>query len=342
LFAAHDYSSSADRLAILVWLVPSIAMGCPFVSYFYVAVCQVGSTHVMKLVLQAALGHGVDSDSDPVLEWAEYLVSSIAGYTMITRCMESLSGTDPASHHTSEQCVLAELLVSACGFDRDGAPITEPDTAHLLLQLDVPILLDLMHSYGVLSKPLVAASTPEHEQIHRRLILDAKRGLLLLFATGILQLRADLVWDKALESYIAEQLLPQVIQDVAGVDKLSSTAHCPVGFKSTAVRFIANAASHGATVFKDGVLACDGVGVVLNQCKVDPHNPMLREWALLAVKHMTEDHVGIQEYISSMQAITVAQTPELAALGVKADLTPEGKVQIRKKVASDGGGVEGK
>lgn len=154
----------------------------------------------------------------------------------------------------------------------------------------------------------------------------------MLFATGILQLRAELSWDDAFEATIASKFLPQVIADLATVDKLTSTAHSPVGFKSVAVRFIANAASHGATVFKDGLLACDGVGVILNQCKVDPHNPMLREWALLAVKHLTEDHPSIQEYISSMKAITVAQTPELAALGVKADLTPDGKVQIQRKV----------
>jgi hypothetical protein len=62
--------------------------------------------------------------------------------------------------------------------------------------------------------------------------------------------------------------------------------------------------------------------------QVDARHPMQREWALLAVRNMCMDNPDVQEEIASLKAVGVVAAPELAALGVRADLGPDGKVRV--------------
>ena len=61
---------------------------------------------------------------------------------------------------------------------------------------------------------------------------------------------------------------------------------------------------------------------------MDARHPMQREWALLAVRNMCMDNPDVQEEIASLKAVGVVAAPELAALGVRADLGPDGKVRV--------------
>ena len=58
---------------------------------------------------------------------------------------------------------------------------------------------------------------------------------------------------------------------------------------------------------------------------------MQREWALMAVRNLCMDCAAVQAEIASLKAVGVVQTPELAALGVKAELTEDGKVRLSRK-----------
>lgn len=347
---------------------------------------------LLKCAVQPTTDIGVDTPDgqDPVF-WLELILHRVVDNGLLHIAMHTLCGTVYESWYASEQVVLVQLLLSACGYDADGVELEDADDP---CELTPELLIDVVKCYDALCQPVsdsmdgaessAAASVEttcarcgasdtkllrcsickgprycsvecqrnhwaEHKplckphkvepptldqqrhMIHTRLTLEAKLGLLQLLAVGLLKLRTESVWDAELEAALAGVIVPRACADVAMIDCLSSpSTTCPRGFKAIAMRVFSNAASHGATAFKDAVLTHGTVGVVLNQCKVDPHHPMLREWALFAVKHLCEDHPGIQDVIASMKAVSVAQTPELAALGVKAELDGDGKVRISK------------
>ena len=183
-------------------------------------------------------------------------------------------------------------------------------------------------------KPLcdaLAKVAKDREDIALKLTFDARHDLLLLLAYGVMVLRERGEWYAPFETAMCTDLLPVLFRDVVQCEAGAGQPWYAVGFISTAMRFVSNAASCGATAFKDAVLAHGGLAVVLNHCKVDVKQPMVREWSLASIKHLCEDHAGVQAAIAGMKAIAVEQSPELAALGVKASLTADGKVAIEKK-----------
>jgi hypothetical protein len=69
-----------------------------------------------------------------------------------------------------------------------------------------------------------------------------------------------------------------------------------------------------------------GVFIMLNQCTMDAANPTLREWALLAVKHMCDAlPETIPSDIERLKSGRIADAPELQALGVTAASTTVGE-----------------
>ena len=73
------------------------------------------------------------------------------------------------------------------------------------------------------------------------------------------------------------------------------------------------------------------VFTVLNQCSIDKRNPMLREWGLVATRNLCASGPDvIPVLIESLKAERVAAVPELAALGVRASLRPDGSVSVTK------------
>ena len=64
--------------------------------------------------------------------------------------------------------------------------------------------------------------------------------------------------------------------------------------------------------------------------QVDDRQPMQREWALLTVRNMCDGSPEVQAEVAALKAVGIVQAPELAALGVKAELTEEGKVRLTR------------
>lgn len=59
-----------------------------------------------------------------------------------------------------------------------------------------------------------------------------------------------------------------------------------------------------------------GVFTLLNQCVMQASDPLLREWALLAIRNLCAVSAEAVEVIASVKANRAQDTPELAAMGV--------------------------
>jgi len=74
------------------------------------------------------------------------------------------------------------------------------------------------------------------------------------------------------------------------------------------------------------------IDLCTSNCQLDAQMPMVREWAILAVRNLLENHVANQALVSSLQVETVANNAELSTLGLEAALDQRtGKVTLRAK-----------
>lgn len=71
---------------------------------------------------------------------------------------------------------------------------------------------------------------------------------------------------------------------------------------------------------RQDVVALGGVELLLSQCSIDPASPMAKEWALLAVRNLTETCDTAHARIRSLTAQGVEQTEEMAAAGVRLEV----------------------
>ena len=56
---------------------------------------------------------------------------------------------------------------------------------------------------------------------------------------------------------------------------------------------------------------------------------MLREWALLAVRNLTENNNAVRSAIAELKARAVVATPELQQMGIKTELDDHGKLRVK-------------
>ncbi len=83
-----------------------------------------------------------------------------------------------------------------------------------------------------------------------------------------------------------------------------------------------------------------GLALVLNHCNVDSRNPYLREWALLAVRHLCAGNEENQRAIAALSPQAAVPSEGLRAMGVEARLVEGGRVAVRRAVGG-GGGLKG-
>ncbi|OQR91710.1 hypothetical protein THRCLA_08898 [Thraustotheca clavata] len=104
------------------------------------------------------------------------------------------------------------------------------------------------------------------------------------------------------------------------------------GYKSAGIRVIGNLV-HRNTAVQDLMRECGGIEVLLNRymkfflyflvyrvisCNIDETNPMIREWALVALRHVCEGCEANQEYIKALAPQGVHSTIDLSQMGAKA------------------------
>ena len=83
-----------------------------------------------------------------------------------------------------------------------------------------------------------------------------------------------------------------------------------------------------------------GILVVLNCCSSDISHPMLREWGMVAVRHLCDGNMENQNVISRLEKVggdggnntsgTAARLAALKAAGIKASVGSDGKMTLRR------------
>lgn len=117
-------------------------------------------------------------------------------------------------------------------------------------------------------------------------------------------------------------------------DRLSRVPAVPT-LLSAALRCVANAcfrrprAQH-VLLLHDG----RGIAAVLSYCRVDDRVPLLREWALLAIRNACEGCEEVQRFVEQLAPRAVAPTTALQHTDMRLELDSDGKPRIQR--ATDG------
>lgn len=106
------------------------------------------------------------------------------------------------------------------------------------------------------------------------------------------------------------------------------TPHTPFAFKCGVLRVLANICFQNVAV--QNIAGEKGAVVaVMNQCRIDDHNPLLREWAVWALRNLTLGNERNSRLVSELRVNAVANQEELKTMNVNATLGSDGKVKIR-------------
>ncbi|CAM9177532.1 unnamed protein product [Scytosiphon promiscuus] len=108
----------------------------------------------------------------------------------------------------------------------------------------------------------------------------------------------------------------------------------PAGRKVELLKVIGNACFRCKSS-QDLVREEGGLPLVLSHCGVDEANPLLREYALLAVRNLCEGNIANQESIAALQPQGYAPDAEeaLADMGLKGKMDQRGKFSVGPSLA---------
>jgi len=67
---------------------------------------------------------------------------------------------------------------------------------------------------------------------------------------------------------------------------------------------------------------------ILGETRINETNPCVREWAIVCIRYLTENHPANQQLIASLQMKGVANEAEMADLNIKVGVGPNGKVKV--------------
>ncbi|XP_058047331.1 ataxin-10 isoform X2 [Ahaetulla prasina] len=92
--------------------------------------------------------------------------------------------------------------------------------------------------------------------------------------------------------------------------------HPAVGFKSHLIRLIGNLCYRNKGN-QDKVYELNGIPLILDNCSIDDNNPFINQWAVYAIRNLTEENERNQEFIARMEQQGPADNPVLESLGLK-------------------------
>jgi hypothetical protein len=102
------------------------------------------------------------------------------------------------------------------------------------------------------------------------------------------------------------------------------------GLRASLIQLLANLAYKCREV-QDALRTMGALPLVLNGCRSDDNNPLVREWAIFAVRNICEDNDENQRYIADLKPQGVAENPDLDRLGLKAEVDASGKLKFAPK-----------
>ncbi|XP_014793870.1 PREDICTED: ataxin-10 isoform X1 [Calidris pugnax] len=93
-------------------------------------------------------------------------------------------------------------------------------------------------------------------------------------------------------------------------------SHPAVGFKSHLIRLIGNLCYKNKEN-QDKVYELDGISLILDNCSIDDNNPFVNQWAVYAIRNLTEQNERNQELIAQMEEKGLADNSALESMGLE-------------------------
>eukprot|EP01135_Chromosphaera_perkinsii_P002547 Nk52_evm63s224 gene=Nk52_evmTU63s224 len=133
---------------------------------------------------------------------------------------------------------------------------------------------------------------------------------------------------KAGEKHQPCKKLPKDAKDFDSVYKQHSVTSS--GVKSQVVALVGNIC-HKDKANQDVIRRIGGIPTILNHCNMDMYSPYLKEWAVLAVRHLCENNMENQNLISQMEAMKVTEQTVLEDQDFEVEIDSTGKLRPKKK-----------
>nr|XP_013803353.1 PREDICTED: ataxin-10 isoform X2 [Apteryx mantelli mantelli] len=93
-------------------------------------------------------------------------------------------------------------------------------------------------------------------------------------------------------------------------------SHPAVGFKSHLIRLIGNLCYKNKEN-QDKVCQLDGIPLILDNCSIDDNNPFVNQWAVYAIRNLTEQNERNQELIAQVEERGLADNSVLESMGLR-------------------------
>ncbi|XP_009951410.1 PREDICTED: ataxin-10, partial [Leptosomus discolor] len=109
-------------------------------------------------------------------------------------------------------------------------------------------------------------------------------------------------------------------------------SHPAVGFKSHLIRLIGNLCYKNKEN-QDKVYELDGIPLILDNCSIDDNNPFVNQWAVYAIRNLTEQNERNQELIAQMEEKGLADNSALESMGLEVEKQDDKLIlrSVRKK-----------
>ncbi|CAN2387207.1 Spinocerebellar ataxia type 10 protein domain [Pristimantis euphronides] len=220
-----------------------------------------------------------------------------------------------ASHSHGDRLTLLELILSKIS---EKNPLGETELASL--RQIAEFLSDCFQKEcgSVLKLAAPGASEEEESLVVIRLLdllcemtSDADHLACLQNCPGLL----DTVVDTLRLTHLAGKQSKNVFTSTHSASLGSDLTHAAVGFKAHLIRLIANLCYRNREN-QDKISQLDGIPLILDNCSIDDNNPFLNQWAIYAIRNLTEHNEKNQELIASMERQGLADTSVLEHMGL--------------------------
>ncbi|XP_065500677.1 ataxin-10 isoform X1 [Caloenas nicobarica] len=113
---------------------------------------------------------------------------------------------------------------------------------------------------------------------------------------------------------------------------LEEISHPAVGFKSHLICLIGNLCYKNKEN-QDKVYELDGIPLILDNCSIDDNNPFVNQWAVYAIRNLTEQNERNQELIAQMEEKGLADNSALESMGLEIEKQDDKLIlrSVRKK-----------
>ncbi|KAF0720282.1 Aste57867_426 [Aphanomyces stellatus] len=290
----------------------------------------VEARQVIILLLQRCLTQEMPSDNgdDPALEWITMIFQTLFQRQTAALLYRNLSASLLSSlwaKLTPEQMLLLRMLDMVLMWQEDdstgktGVSFQPMDDAAL-----VPFFCDEFRALHATdnadeTEPMLEAPSVDRQAMWK--VMEVETSKLMLHILGTLTSLHMHMPQPAILAFIP--VLVTQLQRFAPTHGHSTNAFTQApkedetyGYRSAGIRVLGNVV-HQNTEAQDAMRTCGGLEVLLNSCNVDPTNPMIREWALVALRHVCEGNEANQAYIRALSPQQVVSDVDLTKMGVE-------------------------